>query len=225
MPALPAVPKVLKVIVTSHMGDAKDIANILHWQYSGTAPTAAQASTFAESIRSAWATDILTHQDQNYSLDKVTVIDLSSSTSAEGQSTGAPAVGSITTAGLALGSALIVSSQIARRYRGGKPRTYIGGQASVNVTSAGEFGSGYLTTMATQWTSFVNTVDAAGWTGAGTLDQVNVSYFAGFTNHTYPSGRTKAIPTVRGTPLVDVITGFVMRPKIGSQRRRNSFSA
>jgi len=224
MPALPAVPKVLKVIVTQNQGDAVDIENVLHFSYSGTAPNAAQALIFAEQVKQSWHDHILIHQDQHLSLDKVEVIDLTSSTSAQATTTTAPSAGSITTEAVTNGAALIVSHQIDRRYRGGKPRTYIGGQAATNVTAAGEWGSAYLTTMATAWSLFLADVEGTVWSGGGSIGQVNVSFFSGFDNHTYPSGRTKAIPRVRATPLVDPITFPILRAKVGSQRRRNAQS-
>jgi hypothetical protein len=51
---------------------------------------------------------------------------------------------------------------------------------------------------------------------------VNVSYYNGFTVVTNPTtGRARNVPTLRGTPVVDTVTGIVARVQVGSQRRRN----
>jgi hypothetical protein len=51
--------------------------------------------------------------------------------------------------------------------------------------------------------------------------QVNVSYFSGFTNVTFPSGRIRPVPKLRSVPLVDTVTSWSTNPNVASQRRRN----
>jgi hypothetical protein len=75
--------------------------------------------------------------------------------------------------------------------------------------------------MRTDYISFNSTIITSPPAGMGVMLPVNVSYFQGFHNFTFPSGRVKAIPTVRPVPVVDLINNFSVNPHVGSQRRRN----
>jgi hypothetical protein len=80
----------------------------------------------------------------------------------------------------------------------------------------------------TEWKADADAWLAACITGApvavGTVTPVNVSFFSGFTNKTFPSGRTRPVPTPRVTPLIDPIIGSDVNPKVATQRRRNQQS-
>lgn len=54
----------------------------------------------------------------------------------------------------------------------------------------------------------------------GTLAHVNVSYYAGFTNITNSSGRTRAVPKYRDAAVLDNVESYAVKAEIGSQRRR-----
>jgi hypothetical protein len=58
--------------------------------------------------------------------------------------------------------------------------------------------------------------------GMGTLAHVNLSYYKGFTNIANSSGRERAVPTYRATALLDTVTGYSAKVKVGSQRRRRT---
>ena len=57
----------------------------------------------------------------------------------------------------------------------------------------------------------------------GAVEQVNISFYEGFTVVTDArTGRSRNVSQRRPDgPTVDVITGFSINPKLGSQRRRN----
>lgn len=221
MPALPAVPLVCKVIIKQKLGNDVDVINILHWAFTTPNPTSAQLVTAANAIVSAYSSDIVPDITSEMLCESVEIIDLSSSTGSVGISTAPSNVGSLVTPPLSAGACTVESYQIARRYRGGHPRTYWGGNVAAQLTDAQDWTGAYLTTKQGDLNAFYNAVGVAFNTFGGMGGQVNVSYYSGFTNHTYPSGRVRAIPTLRGTPLVDFITGRRINPKVGSQRRRN----
>lgn len=224
MPALPAVPKVVKVILFNALLDAASFAvNRLFLQYSGTAPTDAQLATFGGDINTAYGSDLRGLQGPGVTYSGVELEDLSSATSAVA-TVADSFVGTRTGNSLGGQVACVVSGEIARRYRGGHPRDYWPFGVDTDLNDAISWSSGFLTSVGTGIASFLTAVEAAGWTGAGTLETVNVSYYQGFTNHTYPSGRVRPIPTLRGTPVVDPITGYIARRSLGSQRRRIEFS-
>jgi len=59
---------------------------------------------------------------------------------------------------------------------------------------------------------------------AAPATEVNVSFFQGFHNVTFPSGRQRAVPTIRVAPVVDTVIAHAVNPKVASQRRRNQQS-
>jgi hypothetical protein len=201
-------------------GDDADIQTRLFVQYGGTAPTNADAAVYAGSLATQWNTHIAPVKCNSVTLHDVEVEDLTSATGAVGAWSGTHA-GSAGASGLPAGVAVVIKYPIARRYRGGHPRTYLGGLLSTALSGPGSVDPTYAAALLGVWNAFIGGVLGAGWSGAGTLNQVNVSYYQGFHNFTYPSGRTRPIPTLRGAPVVDFITSAVINLKPGSQRRRN----
>jgi hypothetical protein len=223
MPALAPVTKVLKVVIQQLLVDAATaLINRLFFSYSGTTPTDSDLDGFSGAVAESWQTNMLPLQDDIVGLQGVQTEDLTSATSAVGSATSGDAG---TRAGEAVpaGTAFVISSEIARRYRGGHPRTYLYVGVGADLEAAFRWGSAFISEVLTGWTNFIEGVEAGGWSGAGSLDPVNVSYFEGFTNHTYPSGRTRPIPTPRTPPITDDIVSYIGRASIGSQRRRHEF--
>ena len=220
MPALPAVPKVVRVVCKQTLQDDLDVINRFYLQYSGTAPTATQLNTFANAVATQWGANVSPLQISNAVLVLVSVEDLSSATGAVGSFT-ANVPG--TRAGSTLSASVcgVILETIARRYRGGHPKVFLWSGAETDIQTVGTWKAAFTTALASGWAAFITGVATAVWTGGGTLTAVNVSYYSGFTNFTYPSGRTRPRPTLRVSPLVDAITGYVGRTIIGSQRRRN----
>jgi len=225
MVALPAVPKVVKVVLYNLLLDAAAyMLNRVFMQYSGTAPTDTELETYAGAVNTAYGSNLIPLQGPGVTYGGCGAEDLSSSTSAVGSSADT-VVG--TRSGATLGGQVcfIISGEIARRYRGGHPRSYWPFGIDTDSYDAHSWHPTFLTSVLTAWGDFLTAIEGAGWTGAGTLSPVNVSYYEGFTNHTYPSGRTRPIPTLRGTPVVDPIISYVPRPDYGTQRRRVEYQA
>lgn len=225
MPALPSVPQVLRIAVRAALGEDIDVLNRLFMHYSGTAPTDSELVTFSNAVKSSFESRLLLHLIDSMFSQDVKTEDLTSSTAAVGTSTTGPVAGGGSVAPLGAGTALVVSFEIPRRYRGGHPRAYIAGVPSTNLTTEQRWDPAFTGPFLTDWEAFIADIVAAGWSGAGTLTHVNISYFEGFTNFTFPSGRTRPIPTRRVTPLVDTVSGYRINPKAASQRRRNQQSA
>lgn len=220
MPSLPVVPNVVRVQL--HWKDDADLAvyTDLHFRYSGTAPSAADALVLATALYTD-AAGMCVLLDDNSALTGVRVTDLSSST-------GGDATYSANTNGtnghdiLPGGVCALVNFHISRRYRGGKPRAYLPlGNASDLVSRQAWTGT-FVTDVNTDYGNFQTA--AIGTTGGGTTltQQVSVSYYSGFT--VVVSGithRARNVPTLRATPVVDQIISFAASARPGSQRRRN----
>jgi hypothetical protein len=221
MPALPNVPAVIRLSIRQTLSEDLDVINRLFVHYTGTAPNTSQLVTFAQAVGTAWAARLFANLSHELVGVGVTATDLSSASSPE---VDVPFTGSgaSVVASTPAGTAFVISHKMARRYRGGHPRTYIAGLPNDQMADAQTWTTTLINALRTDFSNFIADVAAAGWTGAGVIDPVNVSYYAGFTNHTYPSGRVRPIPNLRpGGPLVDLITDHLPNARVASQRRRN----
>jgi len=211
MPPLPSPGNVVKVVASWHLEDAH-AENILYFQYSG-APGLSTAELTSFLTSGAMAGDLLAPfvgaSVATVVFDGYVATDLSTPTgvvvgqtfSFTGTNTGNP---------LSASQAVCVSHEIARRYRGGHPRTYM------MVGSASDFLSGsikfwqaaFLSNIQNGWTAFVA---AFPFTAMGRSWQfVNVSYYE----------TVGGVKTVRPTPLVDPILSTIARERVCNQRRR-----
>jgi len=223
MPALPAVPKVLRVAL-SGTGDSPTVwLSRFFIQYTGTAPTTSDLASFDTALDTAANTNLIPLMGASWILRQIESIDLTSST-------GAVDIKSVTRTGSRAGGGLpsqvcvVQSYTIARRYRGGHPRGYWPFGTSTDLVSDTDWKAASITAFDNGLDAFFTAVFAAGWAGAGTLSHVNVSYYSGFTVVVSPTtGRARNIPTLRVAPVVDPVTATQVRASIGTQRRREAF--
>lgn len=220
MPALPAVPNVLKCqLLWSDSSDA-NVRTTQFYRYSGGPPNATDCNNLAADIYGNMAA-----MDGQWSpttqLTGVEVTDLTSSGAAQGlhsQSTSGIRAGT----DLAGGTAVVVGYVITRRYRGGKPRNYFPFFTSSDLTNRQTWAAGDLTALDSALATYFSATIGSTSGSTTITDHVNVSYYDGFTVVTSPTtGRARNVPKLRTTPVVDVITSFGARPQPGSQRRRN----
>jgi hypothetical protein len=117
---------------------------------------------------------------------------------------------------------MVIQRKTARRYRGGHSRVYLPGMLASYLDDTEEaWDATQLANTETAWQG----IEAAGQAvlhtnGHTDATPVVVSYYLGFTNVLYPSGRYHARPTLRATPEVDIVTAFGGNPRPCSQRRR-----
>lgn len=219
-PPLPASPCVRVRL------DYEDLSNLrsgsrFYLSYSGSAPTGANCVTLAGDIASAWNTWMAGETSQNFALVEVDVLDIATDSGLSGQWTGSYNGGQSGTP-LPLQVATNIEFGIARRYRGGKPRMYHPPSDQNNTADAANWSDAYVSAMNTNAAGFFGAIEALSIGAMGTLQHVNLSYYSGFTNHTSTSGRSRAVPTYRSTAVVDTVTGYSTKKKMGSQRRRRS---
>lgn len=220
MPPLPSPGQVVEIKLVGNLGSDADLLNRLFMSYTGSPPAVGDLLTFSNAIATAWQSDLASLISSDYTLENVVVTDLSSDTGATANTT--PAYAGTDSSGCNAGTALVVKLEIARRYRGGHPRKYLGGISNAHVTADQKWNATYLDSMDAGWTSFSGDIVAATPSGMGTGAMVNVSWFSGFTAVENPiTHRYRNVPTLRATPLLDVITGYLLNPNLASQRRRN----
>jgi hypothetical protein len=202
-------------------GADQDIVTRFFMAYTGTPPTATQLNTFCGAVAAAWVTDLAPVHTTEKTLVGVTAEDLTSATGAVGSSTVSSAGTEAGTANPA-GTAFLLNYHIARRYRGGKPRSYMPWLNTSALATPQTWASASLSYAVAQWALFITAVKAAAWAGGTITGQVNVSYYKGFTNYVGSTGRNKVRSTINPAgSVVDVIQSVSGNTRIASQRRRN----
>jgi hypothetical protein len=213
MPPLPPVPNVIKVVSSSKVRDSL-CENIFHITWSGATPGTGTLSTWLTDVWvPAWDAIFSAEASSFAATIEHEATDLTSDT-------GASAIVADTTAGgrtgdNAPGSAcVLVSWDIARRYRGGHPRSYFpfGTAGTYGATSTKFWDTGFIAdvqSLIDTWLAAVQGHDISG-TEFSTL--VNLSY--------YSKEITPTPPYRRVTPITDAITAGTVKDRICSQRRR-----
>jgi hypothetical protein len=212
MPALPSVPQVVKVIVHWSLSE-KDGVNIFHVGYSGAAPTDAQLNTYAQfwfdlmgSAAPAWV--------EQYSLTQCEAIDLTSPTASSGSYSG-NVPGTDDGEFIGANTAFLVNWTIARRYRGGHPRSYFPWGSAGDMTNPQNWDGGFVDTVQSLVSSILSSAQDTDIGSASSTGLKQVSYYG--PNPTPPPVET----TLRAVPIVDTITAGTAVPEIASMRRRD----
>lgn len=211
--ALPNAPGVVKIVVKQSLAGV-NVYNVLHasaGDTSGYVPTTLQ--NVANAVRSAWVTNVIPLQATALSLGTVEVIDLWSEF-------GGSAIATGTTAGTSGGTiapasaAVCWSWAISRRYRGGHPRTYIGGLTAAGMSNQNTWLSTYVTSHTNAAAALRTAVNAVlGDDGVATFKLGALSYYKGKDPDT---GK----PALRPIPVFDEFLGVSVDTRIDSQRRR-----
>jgi hypothetical protein len=175
----------------------------------------------AGDVATAWNSDLAGVTSDEWSLTAVDIQDIATDMGLSGTvSVSHPG----TQAGGTPASQVAINCEfnIARRYRGGKPRWYQPGSGASNVQDGAHWTTAFVTTNNAAVLAFFTAVEALSVGAMGTLDHVNLSYYKGFTNVTNSSGRTRAAPNYRAAAVVDSVTGYATKQMFGSQRRRRA---
>jgi hypothetical protein len=202
-------------------GDGNLLGSRFYLSYSGSAPTAGNCATLASDVSSAWGTNLKGDCQDDVSLTEVDVLDIATDSGLSGQWTGT-VTGTNGSTLTPINCAINVEYGISRRYRGGKPRCFLPPAGNSELDGANRWSSGFLATVTSDIEAFFTAVQALSIGSMGTLVHVSLSYYKGFTNITNSSGRERAVPTYRGTALLDTVTGYFPKAVIGSQRRRRT---
>jgi len=220
VPPLPASPCVR--VRLDYTGSATEKAGSrFYLSYAGSPPTGADCNAIALAIGNAWGTHIGPEISNYWGLSEVDVLDIATHSGNSGNSV----VGWSSSGGtneIPASAAINVEFDIARRYRGGKPRMFFPPADASNLGNPAQWTSGFVTGMNTAVAAYFAAVEAISVGAVGALAHVNLSYFQGFTNHANTSGRERAVPTYRDTALVDLVTGYATKQVVGSQRRRRT---
>lgn len=219
MPPLPSVSKVVRVDHHFTLAGDANAQVRMFFQYGGVL-SQADALTWANAIATSWGAHMMAQLSNALSLTSTVLTDLSSASAPQAIST-TSSTGSLAGVATSGATAIVMKKKIARRYRGGHPRMYIPGPSSGQLATEQTWAAGYIASVNTAFAAYVSDALTNVPAAAAPATEVNVSFFSGFTNKTFPSGRTHPVPTARVTPLVDVIIANTMNPRPANQRRRS----
>ena len=219
-PPLPENPT-MRVRLDYQNSAGQSLGSRFYLQYAGAAPSGANCIAIATAIAAAWQTNLDGHVQEDYSLNEVDVLDISSYSGLSGQWTG-DYPGTDDSALLPGNAASNIEFGIARRYRGGKPRMFLPPPGQTSLSNDSKWTDTFQTNLQSGFEAFMTAVQAIDVGAVGALTHVNLSYYRGFTNHTSTSGRERAVPTYRANALADVITSYSVKAVVGSQRRRRT---
>jgi len=218
MPPLPAANKVVRFDFHQSLGEDTRVLNHIFVQYAGL-NSLVDLEAWIAVITGHWSADWGTHLSSDLSLVGLTGTDLSSATSPVAHQDVAIAGGEANAA-LPANVASVLKFIVSRRYRGGHPKIYQAGRVDEQQHDEQTWDGANIAQWTADWTTFIGHILGGAPVGLGVVEHVNVSYFSGFHLVTPPSGRTRAVPTVRAVPVVDPVIGYVGNPHIASQRRR-----
>lgn len=190
------------------------------FSYTGGPPTTGNLTSLAAACRTAWTNRLAGATETNTSLTGVVVTDLASVSGAQGTdatvSNGTRAGGQLPAEVCAL-----VNHSIARRYRGGKPKTYQPAGTATDVSGPSNWTAAFQSYLQSNYLLWIS--DIISTTGITIVLQahVNVSYFQGFTNVQYGNPvKYRRVPSLRAAPVVDTIVTSTVNLIPSSQRRR-----
>lgn len=215
MPPLPPVPQVLRVVLQGTSGAAVAFpwANVLHFLYSGSAPSASVLNTMAGNVNFTWQNHMAAECPNTTSLTKVVITDLTSNTSAEGESLSV-VPGTRGDDEIPANAAALISYPVSVRYRGGHPRTYLMVGGNADFLDAAHWSTAFTAEFTSHWQGFLSAIIGYSNGGMTVAELVAVSYVDKQLNPTPPYRRTN--PVVY--PLV--AANCVGQQQMASQRRR-----
>ena len=206
MPPLPSVPNVIRL---AFKGTSSELnwENVLHYSYSGPAPTVAACVAIATAWWNEATIGFPAEMPPAAHMDLVTVTDLSSSSGAQG-SFGTPTDGTRTGGLLPASVAVLADYPSSFRYRGGHPRSYIFAGVQTDLTDQSTWGSAFVTPLQSVWQLMLASIVGTAFSGTTITEQCAVSY--------YSAGARRVTPLVMPIPSDSATLSL----KIASQRRR-----
>jgi hypothetical protein len=204
VPPLPPVFGTAKIIVKQTLAGV-NVFNVLHASsVPATGWAVSELQAMANAVRAAWVTNVLPLQASTLTLTDVQVVDLSSNTGNEATASGS-SNGTAVASSLPANVAVTWSWRIGTRYRGGHPRTYIGGIPTNAATNAN-------TILASSVTAHLNAATAI----RAAINGVNVGGNpAAHSVVHYVRGGVRL-----GVPETSFTTGVSVDSRFDSQRRR-----
>lgn len=214
---LPPIANMLKVVVEglTDNTNTRKWANILHFLYSGTAPSNTVAASIASFIAGRWGTRMAPQCPSPTQLTQVQVTDLTSSSSGEGTWLG-NTPGTRGDDSIPANAAMLISYPATFRYRGGHPRQYLYVLGNADLTGAMAWNNTSAAAVFLAWQEFLDDIAAHTESGTALGSPCAIRYYGKFEPNDGPPRYRLTTPNVMP---IDVGTS-TYETEIASQRRR-----
>lgn len=207
MPALPDVPNCAKVIVAGSYG-GRTFNTILHCKLNvapGDFIGQTDMDALATGLRLAYKNNILPLQANGFNLTTVEAVELLALGGLTSTASGSDPGGDSSTGNMPNSVAAVISWTEAAHYRGGHPRSYIGGLKQTTAVNTFQWTGTFIAGLNAGATAFRAAVNAVG--GARPWQLGCVHYHG-------------KVLTTPGVPVFLPFTGNAVHPRIDTQRRR-----
>lgn len=216
MPPLPPVGNMLKIMLAGVVDNEAIYgwANVLHFPYSGAAPSDADCATIGGNVANDWATHMAPECPSPTQLTNVNVIDLSSPTAGQWDTvTSKP--GTRGDDSIPANAAALISYPVGTRYRGGHPRSYLYVGGNADLEGAAKWSTLFTAEFLAHWIAFVQSIQGMVVGGTSVGDLCAISYYSGVDPVTKK-------PIRRVTPEILPLNVLLARSRqeIASQRGR-----
>jgi hypothetical protein len=218
------VPQVLRVVTEGFVDtSAADTlwANILHFQYGGTAPSDSVCTTIATNIATAWSANVASLCPSPTTLQVVTVTDLTSTTSGEGEALVIHA-GTRGDDSIPANASVLISYPSAIRYKGGHPRQYLYVLGNADLQGATNWSTAATAEVQTKWRAFLTACLSAGASGTTLSGFCSVRYRGKFLPNGGPPHYYLTTPIVNPIPIAGAIAAQQMASQRGRIERRKA---
>lgn len=221
MPPLPTVTNTIRV----HAGFTQDTGasgSRMFFTYTGGPPTSTDLTSMAASIAGFWNTLLCPYMVDSSTLVEIGCTDLNVTSGAQGIWSGSHN-GGMTGALLPASAAAVIDFKILRRYRGGKPRIYLPAPDATALANEQQWTNTFQGNLHTAFNTFISDVTGLSYTSFTVQAHANVSYYSGVYTTTPPwrGPGYKYPPKPRSSPVTpDAVIATLVRPTVGSQRRR-----
>lgn len=210
MPALPAVPSVIRLRLQGQMSGTP--WNVVQYaRFSGSPPSDTDLLNTGTAVGAAWNAAIAQLCFTGVSLQRVQVTDLTRADAGQVEATTVH-LGTRAGSGNPNQVALCASYQIAARYRGGHPRTYWPASVQGDITNGRQWSTTFLTLADGACTDYVGNINLITQGGAPLVFSA-VSFYKG-------KDPTTGKPLVRATPVVYPVISVEVHPRVDTMRSR-----
>jgi len=179
------------------LSDGQAVNNVLHYKYTGTAPTAAQLTSLLTVWQSNFQTEWLAVHGANYSLQSLQATDIATAT---GATASIPVIGPGNTGTFTAGAALPNNSALAVTLRTGlsgrrnRGRTFLGG-LNVNQIVTDTASSGFQSVINTLFTHLIAlTVNSVFDLAVASLINATSQLITGYTLNTTADSMRRRLP-------------------------------
>lgn len=218
------VPGVLRVVLEGFVDTSSADtlwANVLHFTYSGTPPSNSSCVTIANSISQLWSLHIASLCPSPTTLQAVTVTDLTSTTSAEGEFL--PLIhGTRGDDSIPANAAVLISYPSVLRYKGGHPRTYLYVLGNADLQGATNWSSAATIEVQSKWQAFLKDSSTVTAAGTGLTNFCTIRYRGKFLPNGGPPHYYLTNPLINVVPQNTAVARQQMASQRGRIERRNA---